>query len=63
MVERNITILSNQKYGDVCIEHREIIHASVISNGDDAINDVWNVYNIQKVTNRKLGISLNRLIY
>ena len=43
MVERNITILSNQKYGDFWIEQGEIINASVISNGDDAIDDVWNV--------------------
>ena len=34
----------------------------MIPNSDDAIDDVWNVYNIQKVSDRKHGRFLNRFI-
>ena len=34
-----------------------------ISNVDDAIDTVWDMYNIQKIPNRKRGKFLNRLIY
>ena len=51
--ERNITVLSKQKYDDVRIEYVDIINNSEIQNSDDAIDYVWNVYNIQKVPDRK----------
>ena len=34
------------------IEYVEIINKSVVTKGDDAIDDVWNVYNSQKVPGR-----------
>ena len=46
MVERDINILYKQEDDDIRIEYGEIINDSIITNGDDAIYDVWNVYNI-----------------
>ena len=39
-----------------------MINYSEISNGDDAINDAWNVYNHQKVLDKKCGKFQNKLI-
>ena len=62
VVRINITILSKQEYYDVQIEYEEIINASVITKRDDAIDDVWNIYNSQKVPNRKRGKFKNGFI-
>ena len=62
VVERSINILSKQEYDDVWIEYVEIINSSVIPNDDDAIGDVWNLYNSQKVPYIKCGKFLNRFI-
>ena len=62
MVERNITVLSKQEYDYVRIKYEEIINASVITNSDDAIDYVWNLYYIQKVPDIKRGKFLNRMI-
>ena len=62
VVERSINILSKQEYDDVWIEYVEIINSSVIPNDDDAIGDVWNLYNSQKVPDRKCGKFTNRFI-
>ena len=53
MVGRNITILLKIEYDHVRTEYGEIINASEISNGDDAIDDVWNEYNPQQVTDNR----------
>ena len=55
VVERSIIILSKQEYNYVYIEYGEIISASEIVNEYDAIYDVWNVYNIQNILDRKQG--------
>ena len=62
VVERSINILSKQEYDDVWIECGEIMNASIITKGDDAIDYSWNVYNSQKFTNRKCGKFTNRFI-
>ena len=49
----NITVLSKIEYDHVRIEYGDIINAYKISNGDDAIDDVWNVYNHQKFPDKK----------
>ena len=36
------------EYDHVWTEYGEIIDASQISNGDDAIDDIWNEYNRNK---------------
>ena len=48
VVGSNITVLYLKKYDHVRNEYGEIINASEISNGDDAIADVWNEYNFNK---------------
>ena len=40
--------LSSLKKNHVRTEYGEIINASEISNGDETIDDVWNLYNHQK---------------
>ena len=45
VVGRNIIVLSEQEYYHVQVEYRKIINASEISNGDDAIADIWNEHN------------------
>ena len=49
MVGRNINVPSQIEYKNFWIEYGEFINASEISNGDDAIDDVWNVYNHENV--------------
>ena len=48
-------ITFKKKCNDIRIKYGEIVNASENSNGEDAIDDVWNVYNIQKVPDRKCG--------
>ena len=55
-------MILKQEYDDVRIEYGEIINTSEISNGDDAIDDVWNVYNHKKFTDRKHGTFINSLL-
>ena len=62
MVERSIIILSKQEYNYVYIEYGEIISASEIVNEYDAIYDVWNVYNIQNISDRNHGKFPNKFI-
>ena len=62
VVERSIIILSKQEYNYVYIEYGEIISASEIVNEYDAIYDVWNVYNIQNISDRKQGKFPNKFI-
>ena len=50
------------KNNNVRIEYGEIINASEISNGDDAMDDVWNEYNHQKVPDKEHSKFLNSLI-
>ena len=52
MVGRNITVLSKIEFDHVRIEYGEIINAYEISNGYDAIDDAWNVYDHQKVPDK-----------
>ena len=52
MFDRNITVLSEKEYDHIRTEYREIINASEISNGDDTIDDVWNLYNHQKLSDK-----------
>ena len=54
MVGRNITVFK-KIYDHVRTEYGEIINASKISNGDDAIADVLNKYNPQQVLDTKHG--------
>ena len=63
MVDIIITVHSKQEYDDVRIEYIKNINASEITNSDDKIDDVWNVYNIQKYPNIKHRKFLNRFIY
>ena len=63
MVGRNINILSKQEYDDIQIEYGKIIYASIIPKGDDAIYHAFNVFNIQKVFERKRGKFTNRFIF
>ena len=63
MVKQNITVLLKQECDDFCIEYGWILIDSVITNSDDAIDDVWNVFNIQKGPDRKRGKLLNNFIY
>ena len=62
MVERNITFIQKKEYDDVRNRYVQNINASIILDGDDAIDDVWNVYNIHKVPSIKRGIFLSRFI-
>ena len=62
VVGRNITVLSEKWYDHVRTEYEEIINASEISNGDDAISDVWNEYNTEKVPNTRRGKYQNSLL-
>ena len=55
MVGRNIAVLSKIEYYPLQIEYREIINAFGTSNGDDAVDCVWNEYNYQKFSRKKLG--------
>ena len=59
---RNITVLSKLENDHVRTIYGEMINYSEISNGDDAINDAWNVYNHQKVPDKKCGKFQNKLI-
>ena len=45
VVGRNITVISEQEYDYVPTEYKKNINASEISNGDDAIADIWNEHN------------------
>ena len=62
VVGENITILKKKEYDHVRIEYGEIINTYQISNSDDAIDDVLNVYKYQKFPDRKRGEFLNSLI-
>ena len=44
------------------IEYGESVNVYVIKKGDDAIDNVWNLYNSQKFTDRKRGKFTNRFI-
>ena len=55
MVERDINILSKKEYYDVLIKYGKINNYSDISNFVDAIHDVWNAHNHNKVPDRKRG--------
>ena len=51
VVNINETKLSQKEYGDFRIEYEEVIQESVIPKGnDETIDEVWNFYTIQKVT-------------
>ena len=51
VVNINETKLSQKEYGDFRIEYEEVIQKSVIPKGnDETIDEVWNFYTIQKVT-------------
>ena len=50
VVGRKITVLSKIEYDQVRTEYGEIINACEISNSAGVIDDVWNEYNHQKVT-------------
>ena len=54
VVVRNIKVLSKQEYDHVQSEYVKIINASEISNGDDAIADVWNKHNPEQVTGKNM---------
>ena len=62
MVEKNVTIFSKQENDDFRIEYIEIMNGYIVSNNYDAIDDVWDVFNIQKVLKRKPGKFLDRLL-
>ena len=62
MVERNVPIFSKQENDDFRIEYIEIMNGYIVSNNDDPIDDVWDVFNIQKVLKRKPGKFLDRLL-
>ena len=54
MVKTNTTNISQKEYDDVRIEYVKIVHESVIQNENDVtINEVWNVYTIQKIPDPK----------
>ena len=55
MVGRNINIFSQPGYDNFRIEYGEIINKLVVTKGDDAIDDICNEYNSQKVPDRKRG--------
>ena len=62
VVERNITVLSKQEYYHVQAECGEIVNASYISNGDDAIADVWVEHNPELFPDTKRGKYQNSLL-
>ena len=62
LVVRNIIVLSEKYYGNIRTEYGEIIIASEISNGDDAISDFWNENNNDKVLNTRCGKCKNSLL-
>ena len=54
VVKTNTTNISQKEYDDVRIEYVKIVHESVIQNENDVtINEVWNVYTIQKIPDPK----------
>ena len=59
MCGRKVRNLSQKDYDNVRIEYEEIVNTSVIPMGDDVIDDVWNTYNIQKVTDKNV-VNLRR---
>ena len=62
MVRRNINALSEEEYNHVWAEYGKFINASKISNGDDAIADVWNEHNREQVPDTKRGERQNVLL-
>ena len=59
---RNITVLSENEYNHIQTEYGEIINASEISNGNDAIADVCNGYNPEQVPDTKRSKYKNILL-
>ena len=57
-----IAIISKQEYYNVRIEYGESINESVTPKGDDAVDDVCNVYNSKKVPNINEGKLTNSII-
>ena len=62
LVGRKISVLSEKEYYHVHNEYGEIINASEISKGDDAIADVWDEYNTEQFPDTKRGKYQNILL-
>ena len=56
MINRNNTIIYQKEYDDVRMEYGKTVEEPVIPKVDDTIlNEVWNLYTIQKVPDPKLN--------